>query len=295
MQMSEIAVITALFAVVGLLIGSFLNVVIYRLPVMLNRAWKKDSATYLEEQKLLPEAAAKTITDAITQEGAFNLMVPRSRCGHCGHKISALENIPVISYCVLGGKCAGCKARISVRYPLIELFTALCFAYCGYHWGLTPTAALWAGFSAVLISLIMIDWDTTLLPDNMTLPLLWAGLLASYLGWTSTALPDAVIGAAAGYLSLWSVYWLFKLATGKEGMGFGDFKLLAALGAWLGAGAILPILLASSIIGAFVGIAMKLTNSLREGGYFPYGPFLGGAGLVIAATGTEWFYSLLLP
>lgn len=295
MQVTDIGVAVALFAVLGLLIGSFLNVVIYRLPVMLNRGWKKDSLTYLEEQKVLSAEEVKKFSAPFAQDGAFNLMVPRSRCGHCGHSISALENIPVISYCVLGGKCAGCKARISVRYPLIELFTALCFGYCGYQWGLTPTGGLWAAFSAVLISLIMIDWDTTLLPDNMTLPLLWAGLLASLLGYTGTTLIDSVTGAMVGYLSLWAVYWAFKLVTGKEGMGYGDFKLLAALGAWLGIGALLPILLASSIIGAIVGIAMKFSNSLREGGYIPYGPFLGGAGLVIAATGTAWFYRFLLP
>lgn len=295
MELTDIGVAAAIFAALGLLIGSFLNVVIYRLPVMLNRGWKNDSLHYLEEQKVLSAAEVKKYAQAGAQKGAFNLMVPRSRCGHCGHKISALENIPVISYCVLGGKCAGCKARISVRYPVIELFTALCFGYCGYQWGLTPTGGLWAGFSAVLITLIMIDWDTTLLPDNLTLPLLWAGLLAALLGYTGTPLSDAVTGAIAGYLSLWAVYWAYKLVTGKEGMGHGDFKLLAALGAWLGVGALLPILLASSIIGAIVGIAMKFSSGLREGGYIPYGPFLGGAGLVIAVTGTAWFYRLLVP
>lgn len=295
MQVTEIWVIAALFAVVGLLIGSFLNVVIYRLPVMLNRAWKQESMAFLEDQKLLSPEQTQKITAEQKPNAPFNLMVPRSRCGSCGHQLTALENIPVLSYLVLRGKCAHCKKPISFRYPLIEIVTALSFAYCGYQWGLTPTAALWAAFSAALICLIMIDWDTTLLPDGITLPLLWAGLIASLMGWIATPLHSAVAGAAAGYLSLWSVYWVFKLATGKDGMGYGDFKLLAALGAWLGVGAILPILLASSIIGAFVGIAMKLTNSLREGGYFPYGPFLGGAGLVTAATGTQWFYQLLQP
>ncbi|RZS31118.1 prepilin peptidase [Corticibacter populi] len=279
--MQEATLAALAFAVLGLLVGSFLNVVILRLPVMLQRQWRSDSLGFLREQGL-------DIQDVTTPEPpTFNLLLPRSRCGHCGHAISALENIPVISYMALRGRCKSCHAPIGKRYPLVELATAATFAYCGHQWGLSWTALAWAGFAAAVIALIMIDWDTTLLPDNITLPLLWAGLLAAWLGVIDTSLRSSVLGAVAGYLSLWSVYWLFKLLTKKEGMGHGDFKLLAALGAWLGAPAILPIIIASSVIGALVGIAMKLSHALREGGYMPYGPFLGCAGLMVLAIGAE--------
>jgi leader peptidase (prepilin peptidase) / N-methyltransferase len=258
-------------ALLGLCIGSFLNVVIYRLPLMLERGWKADSAEMLG---VAHEAPGEALT----------LSTPRSRCPSCGHRISWHENIPVVSYLWLRGKCSACKTGISPRYPLVELLTGALFAAIGWRFGATPTALLWCGFAAVLVALAGIDWDTTLLPDNLTLPLLWAGLVASALGWT-IALPDALWGAVAGYLSLWSVYWLFKLTTGKEGMGFGDFKLLAALGAWLGLKMVLPVVLAASVLGAIVGIAMKLASTLREGRYVPFGPFLAGAGLVVLLAG----------
>jgi leader peptidase (prepilin peptidase)/N-methyltransferase len=259
-------------AVIGLCVGSFLNVVIHRMPLILERQWRADSAAMLD----LP-----------TQEEApLSLSKPDSRCPSCGHTIRWYENIPLASWLALRGKCSGCGTRISVRYPLIELLTAGLFVACGWRFGSTPTALLWCGFVAVLVAASAIDWDTTLLPDDLTLPLLWAGLIASALGWT-VPLHEAVWGAVAGYLSLWSVYWLFKLTTGKEGMGFGDFKLLAALGAWLGWQMVLPIVLASSVIGAVVGIAMKLSSTLREGHYVPYGPFLGGAGLVVMLAGPQ--------
>ncbi len=190
----------------------------------------------------------------------------------------------MLSYITLRGRGVGCKTRISPRYPLLALLTGALFALIGWRFGAQPVALLWCGFAAALVALAGIDWDTTLLPDNLTLPLLWAGLVAAALGWTIT-LPDALWGAVAGYLSLWSVYWVFKLATGKEGMGFGDFKLLAALGAWLGLKMILPIVLAASILGAIVGIVMKLNSALREGRYVPFGPFLAGAGLLVMLAG----------
>lgn len=277
--------------VLGLLVGSFLNVVIYRLPVMMQAAWKRDSVAYLREQGYkLEEIPAQ-------EEPRFNLMLPRSRCRECGHAITALENIPLISYLVLRGRCRGCGTSIGIRYPVMELVTALAFAYCGYRWGLTTTAGAWAGFSAVIMALVMIDWDTTLLPDDMTLPLLWAGLIAAWTGIIDTTLSQAVIGAVVGYMSLWSVCALFKLATGKQGMGHGDFKLLAALGAWLGIAAILPIVLLSSVLGAIIGLGLKFSHGLREGGYMPYGPFLGGAGMLVLMVGTDtlnaWLNTLL--
>lgn len=266
---------TLIFALSGLLIGSFLNVVVYRLPVMLQRAWRHDSVAFLREQGVgLPDDAAGDTTP-------FNLVTPRSRCRACGHPVSALENVPVLSYLLLRGRCRACKTPIGMRYPLVELATAAAFAFCGHQWGVSWTAAAWALFCAVLIALILIDWDTTLLPDSLTLPLLWAGLMASWAGLIAVPLRQSVLGAAVGYLSLWSIAMLFKLVTKKEGMGHGDFKLLAALGAWLGAGAVLPIVLASSLLGAVVGVVLKLRQGLREGGYIPYGPFLGGAGLLV--------------
>jgi leader peptidase (prepilin peptidase)/N-methyltransferase len=192
----------------------------------------------------------------------------------------------------LRGRCSACKTSISPRYPLVETISSLVFAAIGWRLGAQPIALLWCAFAASLIALSFIDWDTTVLPDALTLPLLWAGLLAAALGWTAVSLSTALIGATAGYLSLWAVYWLFKLATGKEGMGFGDFKLLAALGAWLGWQALLPIVLGASVLGAVVGIAMKIGGALREGRYVPFGPFLAGAGMVVALAGTpralEW-------
>jgi leader peptidase (prepilin peptidase) / N-methyltransferase len=270
-----------LFALLGLFIGSFLNVVIHRLPLMMDRAWQHEIAQYQAEQ----QRAGSGLELAAPEK--FNLMVPRSRCPHCGHKITALENIPVLSYLFLGGKCSQCKAKISLRYPLVEIVTAALFGFCAWRFGASWTALAWSGFCAALVSLALIDWDTTLLPDDITLPLLWAGLILAALGMNPlTNLTSALWGAVAGYLCLWSIYWLFKLATGKEGMGYGDFKLLGALGAWLGWQALIPIILLSSVIGAIVGIAMKMNSALREGGYVPFGPFLAGAGLACLMIGS---------
>jgi leader peptidase (prepilin peptidase)/N-methyltransferase len=217
---------------------------------------------------------------------AIGLSKPRSRCPACGHAIAWHENIPLVGYIRLRGRCSACKAPISLRYPLVEVLTALLFAAVAYRFGAQPVSLLWCAFVATLVALAAIDWDTTLLPDSLTLPLLWVGLVASALGWT-IPLSSALWGAVAGYLSLWSVYWLFKLTTGKEGMGFGDFKLLAALGAWLGWQMILPIVLGASVLGAVVGIAMKMSSALREGRYVPFGPFLAGSGLVVLLAGPE--------
>ena len=263
-----------LIGVLGLLIGSFLNVVIHRLPRMMERQWEAECRQYAQDAGLLAPAQQEAAAPA-----PFNLLTPRSRCPSCGHEVRWYENIPVLSYLDLRGRCSGCGTRISVRYPLVELATAALFYACAMRWGWSAATLAWCGFSAALVALTLIDWDTTLLPDDITLPLLWAGLLASTLHWTQVAPTDAVIGAAAGYLSLWLVYWGFKLATGKEGMGYGDFKLFAALGAWFGWQALVPIILMASVIGAIVGIAMKLASSLREGKYVPFGPFLAGGGL----------------
>ena len=272
--MSDSSLYVALAALVGLLVGSFLNVVAYRMPVMLERGWKREA-----KELLADDSAAAPNVAAAEKEDRFNICTPASRCPHCGHQIRWYENIPVLSYLALRGRCAGCGTRISPRYPLVELATGALFYACALRWGWSLTTAAWCGFSAALVTLACIDWDTTLLPDDITLPLLWAGLLAAVLRWIEVQPVDAVIGAAAGYLSLWSVYWGFKLATGKEGMGYGDFKLFAALGAWFGWQALVPIILLASVIGAIVGIAMKLGSTLREGKYVPFGPFLVGGGM----------------
>jgi leader peptidase (prepilin peptidase)/N-methyltransferase len=256
--------------VLGLCIGSFLNVVIHRLPRMMENGWKLDAADMLG-------VAAPAVTP-------IGLAKPASRCPQCGHRIRWHENIPVLSWLLLRARCSACKTPIPARYPLVELATGALFALLAWRFGAQPVVLAWCGFVAALVALAGIDWDTTLLPDSLTLPLLWAGLVAAALGWT-LPLSTAVWGAVAGYLALWSIYWLFKLTTGKEGMGAGDFKLLAALGAWLGWQMLLPIVLGASLIGALVGIGMKFSGALREGRYVPFGPFLAGAGLVVLFAG----------
>ena len=269
-RLTEILLSPLVLMLLGLCIGSFLNVVVHRLPLMLERGWKLESAELLGVK--------------VDDSPEVTLSRPRSRCPSCATAIAWHQNIPVLSYALLRGRCAACKTRIAARYPLIEIGTGILFAAVGWRFGATPMSLLWCGFAATLVALAAIDWDTTLLPDNLTLPLLWAGLVSSLLGWT-IPLSDSLWGAVVGYLSLWSVYWLFKLTTGKEGMGFGDFKLLAALGAWLGLKMVLPILLAASMIGAVVGLVMKFGGSLREGRYVPFGPFLAGAGLAVMLAG----------
>ena len=238
---SDPLVFTIVCGLLGLVVGSFLNVVIHRLPKMMERDWHAQCA---ELNGQTPEPAPR-----------YNLMVPRSACPHCGHAISAAENIPVLSYLFLRGKCTGCGAAISPRYPIVEAISGILSAYAAWHFGFGLAGLAAIVFVWALIALTFIDFDTQLLPDDITLPLLWLGLLLNLNG-AFTSLPNAVIGAVAGYLVLWSVYWLFKLATGKEGMGYGDFKLLAAIGAWLGWQMLPLVILLSSLVGAVVGIAL---------------------------------------
>ena len=267
---------------VGLAVGSFLNVVVYRLPRMLERRWRADAHATLHPDDELPQAER------------FDLVVPRSRCPACGHAIAWWENIPLLGYALLRGRCSACGSRISPRYPLVEFATALLSAAVIWRWGpgwdgVAGTALLWA-----LIALALIDFDTTLLPDDITLPLLWSGLLVSAM-LHPDRLAGAVWGAAIGYVSLWTVYQGFKLLTGKEGMGFGDFKLLAALGAWFGATALLPIILLSSICGAVVGIALQLLKVTERGRPIPFGPFLAAAGIAMLFIGPQPLARYLLP
>jgi leader peptidase (prepilin peptidase)/N-methyltransferase len=284
-------------ALLGLCIGSFLNVVIHRLPLIMERQWWSEVAHQLGDadswrrvfgQSPDPDQdqRASAISRAVERLGPLSVARPRSRCPACGHSIAWYENLPIVSWLVLRMRCSACKAPISARYPLVELVTGLLFGAAAWRFGAQPLALLWCAFAATLLALALIDWDTTLLPDALTLPLLWAGLLVAALGWT-IPLTSALWGAAAGYLSLWLVYQLFKLATGKEGMGHGDFKLLAALGAWLGWPMLVPIILAASMLGAVVGIAMKFGGTLREGRYVPFGPFLAGAGIAVMLIGAE--------
>ncbi|MDZ7855200.1 A24 family peptidase [Sphaerotilus sp.] len=262
----------------GLCIGSFLNVVVHRLPLMMERQWRAESAELLGVEAAHPPG----------DDGSpLSLARPRSRCPHCGHVLRWHENIPLLGWLKLGGRCSACRAPISKRYPLVEAGCGLLFAAIGWRFGAEPVTLLWCAFAAMLLAMSLIDWDTTLLPDSMTQPLAWAGLIAAAMGWIPLTLSQSLWGAVAGYLSLWSIFWLFKLATGKDGMGAGDFKLLAALGAWLGPAMLLPIVLGASLLGAVVGIGMKLSAKLREGRYVPFGPFLAGGGAVVLLAGSE--------
>lgn len=263
----------------SLLVGSFLNVVIYRIPIMLKREWKTDCVTFLAEESDTKEPLSPA-PEASADEEAFNLSVPRSRCPSCGHQITAVENIPVISWLFLKGKCSQCQSGISIRYPVIELTTALLSTLVAYYFGVQwfTLAALFLTWT--LIALTMIDFDTQLLPDNMTQPLIWLGLLVSLLKISELPIEESIIGAMAGYMVLWSVYQLFKLITGKEGMGYGDFKLLAALGAWLGWQALPLILFLSALVGAIVGISLILLLGRDKNVPIPFGPYLASAGFI---------------
>ena len=274
MPLASLTATLVVAAVIGLCVGSFLNVVIHRLPKMLDRGWREQCA----------ELAGQAPADA----PAYNLIVPRSQCPACGHKIGALENIPVLSYLVLRGHCRACHAPISARYPIVELFAAALAVAAIVRFGATPAALAACVFLWMLLALTLIDFDTQLLPDNLTLPLLWAGLLANLLGAAPIAnLRDAVIGAIAGYLALWAVYWLFKLIRGKEGMGYGDFKLLAALGAWLGWPMLPQIVLVSSVLAAIGGIAAMALKRRDRAAPLPFGPWLAGAGAVAMFFGQQ--------
>ena len=258
---------------IGLLVGSFLNVVIYRLPKMMQRDWREQAREILE----LP---------AETQPETFNLVLPNSQCPHCAHEIKPWENIPVISYLFLRGKCASCKAPISLRYPLVELTCGLLSAYIAWHFGFTWQAGAMLVLTWGLLAMSLIDVDHQLLPDSLVLPLLWLGLIANSFG-LFTSLDVALWGAIAGYLSLWSVYWLFKLVTGKEGMGYGDFKLLAMLGAW-GGWQVLPLtILLSSIVGAVLGLIMLRLRNAETSTPIPFGPYLAIAGWIALLWGEQ--------
>jgi len=272
------AVFPWLCLAMGLCVGSFLNVVIHRLPRIMQRDWEVQCAELRGEPP--PEREP------------FNLAVPRSRCPACSHPITALQNIPLASYVALGGKCAACGARISPRYPLIEALSGIAGAYAAWHFGFGIAAFAAMGFLWCMIALSFIDFDTQLLPDSITLPLVWAGLLLN-LGGTFVDLAAAVIGAVAGYLSLWSVYWGFRALTGKEGMGFGDFKLLAAIGAWLGWQMLPLVVLASSIVGAIAGISLMLFARHGRNVPIPFGPYLAVAGAVALFWGKPLTYAYL--
>lgn len=259
------AIFPWVWLVFGLIVGSFLNVVVHRLPKMMERDWQAQCAEMRGEKPVETEP--------------FNLVGPGSRCPACGHAITALENIPVLSYLALRGRCSACKSRISPRYPVVESLAGIAAYYCAYRYGFGLAAFAATCFVWALIAASFIDFDTQLLPDSITLPLLWAGLLVALSG-PFTDLRSAVIGAAAGYLVLWSVYWLFKLVTGKEGMGFGDFKLLAAIGAWTGWQMLLLVVLTSSFIGALVGVALIVLARHGRNIPIPFGPYLAAAGIV---------------
>ncbi len=263
-----------LFALlIGLLIGSFLNVVVYRLPLMMQRDWREQAREVLE----LP---------AEDRGATFNLLLPNSKCPQCGHEIKAWENIPVISYLFLRGKCSSCKTPISKRYPLVELTCGLLSAYIAWHFGFTWQAGGMLLLTWGLLAMSLIDADHQLLPDALVLPLLWLGLILNHFG-LFTSLEDALWGAVAGYLSLWSVYWLFKLITGKEGMGYGDFKLLAMLGAW-GGWQVLPLtILLSSLVGAVLGLIMLRMRNAETSTPIPFGPYLAIAGWIALLWGEQ--------
>ncbi len=281
-------VLVLLSIALGLLVGSFLNVVIYRIPVMLQREWRQQCCEFLE----IDEA---TVSDAgtVPQHKVFNLVKPDSHCPHCNAPVRAWQNIPILSYLLLGGKCAQCKTTISPRYPIIEGVSGLLSGLVAWHFGATWLCLAMLVFTWSLIALTMIDFDHQLLPDNITLPLLWLGLLVNTVLETTVSPSDAVLGAVLGYLSLWTIYWLFKLLTGKEGMGYGDFKLLAALGAWMGWQSLLLIVILSSMVGAVVGISLLLFLGRDRNIPIPFGPYLAGAGFIALLWGDQ-FMSLYI-
>ena len=297
------AAFIALSMLLGLLIGSFLNVVIYRLPLMLDREWRAQCAELAapgETAGVAPSPVSDAVSAVATPgEAPFNLVVPRSACPRCQAPIRAIHNVPVLSWLALRGRCASCQVRISARYPIVELLCGVLSAVVAWKFGFGWQAGAALVITWLLIALTGIDLDHQLLPDSLTLPLLWGGLLASVF-WSANnphSLPvspsDAIIGAVAGYFSLWSVYQLFKLATGKEGMGYGDFKLLAALGAWLGWRMLLPIVLCSAAVGAIVGIALIVAGKRGRSVPIPFGPFLAAAGWLAIMWGPEWVASYL--
>lgn len=267
---------------VGLCVGSFLNVVVYRLPIMLQRTWRNQCLEVLgDECKLEPDLAK------------FNLSYPSSHCPNCKAKVPAWSNIPLLGFLLLAGKCNQCKIKISWRYPVVELLSGILFALTAYVFNDAWMILAGVSFIAITLSLMLIDLDTFLLPDELTLPLVWLGLLFNLHGIFSGDLVNAVIGAMVGYLSLWSLYWVFKLITKREGMGYGDFKLLAAIGAWLGWQNLVSVLLVSSCLGIVYALVLRLSGRLASGNPIPFGPFLGGAGIVTLLFAKDLFPVLI--
>jgi len=270
----------SLIFIFGLLVGSFLNVVIYRLPVILKRQWKTDCMSFLAQENE-PVPGSTTSNDQ-----PFNLVVPRSRCPHCGHLITALENVPVLSFLFLRGRCRKCKTPISIRYPLIEILSASLAVFVAWKFGFSLQTAMAMLLTWALIGLSFIDYDHQYLPDNITLPFLWLGLFLNLNG-VYVDLVSAVLGAILGYLLLWSVYQVFKMVTGKEGMGYGDFKLLAMLGAWLGWQALPAIILISTLVGSVIGVSLILFKQHNRNHPIPFGPYLAIAGWIVLLWGNE--------
>ena len=277
------AALTLVCVLFGLLVGSFLNVVIHRIPKMMEATWRQEARELLEQPAPKGEETPPIL----------NLVTPGSHCLHCNHRIRWYENVPVVSWALLKGRCSGCKAAISKRYPIIELLTALVAGLCAWRFGYDPWLIFMLYGSFTLLALAVIDLDTTLLPDDLTYPLLWAGLLAAVLGISPVSLSDAVIGAMAGYLALWSLYWVFKLLTGKEGMGYGDFKLLAALGAWLGWQYLPVVVLLSSVVGLVFAVSMMASGSVKRDQGIPFGPYLAIAGWIALLWGEVMVSSYL--
>lgn len=290
-------------ALVGLCVGSFVNVVVHRWPLMLERAWWWETARQLQDEESHRRvwarerdprddlqhqsmALAARLIERLEAQPAMSLSQPGSHCTACGHRLSWRELIPVVSWLWQRGRCTACGARIGLRLPVVELAVAALFLAMGWRWGNSPLALMWGGWAAALVALALIDWDTLLLPDGLTLPLVWAGLLAATMGWTIPP-SQAVAGAVMGYGSLWLVATAFERLTGREGMGGGDFKLLAALGAWLGPLMLIPLVLMASVVGAAAGLWMKGRGGLRQGQFIPFGPFLAVAGLVVTLAGDE--------
>ena len=257
---------TAVTFMIGMFLGSLVNIVSRRLPKYMEAQWRREHDEMNDVQ--------------VETQPLYRIFTSRSHCPQCNITIKAWHTIPLIGFLALKGKCAACQGSIGWRYPAVELFVGGLFACCFAKWGFNETGLAWAGFAATLVTLALIDWDTYILPDSMTLPLVWAGMIAAANRWTPIGLTDSMWGAVGGYLSLWTIYWAFKLIRGKEGMGYGDFKLFAALGAWFGWQGLIPLILMASVVGAVVGIALQLNRKLRVGEQIPFGPYLVGAGLV---------------